>query len=382
MLGMISWSIEVESLPANAYRDTRGPGELAIQRMLEQLRETPKGVRDAAIVRLLHDMALRRGEVCSLDRAHFDPDRHALFVLGKKRLERVWLTMPPATQRALEAWIEVRGDEPGPMFTALDNVNLGHRLTGEGVRVTIRKLGMSVGVVTRPHGLRHTAITGALDKSDGNMRKAQQFSRHKDVRTLGKYDDNRRDFGGEMAALVALPEREGPAPALQKRAPKPKVHWALAFAQFIGAQRVALRPEQAGDGTLERFLAQYRGDREAARVEVSEPSSRTTGRGTRRHDRPLPRLLRRRPRRRGLVVRGCSRERAQRAHRVQLRQLVLRPRLPALRRARARGRSTRAARRAPFAVAERAGGAADQAGREAQAAPTCASSGEAVASTA
>ena len=146
-------------------------------------------------------------------------------------------------------------------------MNLGHRLTGEGVRVTIRKLGMSVGVVTRPHGLRHTAITGALDKSDGNMRKAQQFSRHKDVRTLGKYDDNRRDFGGEMAALVALPEREGPAPAPQKPAPKPKVQW-LAFAQFIGAQRVAWRPEQAGDGTLERFLAQYRGNREAARVEI------------------------------------------------------------------------------------------------------------------
>lgn len=267
MLGMISWSIEVESLPANAYRDTRGPGELAIQRMLEQLRETPKGVRDAAIVRLLHDMALRRGEVCSLDRAHFDPDRHALFVLGKKRLERVWLTMPPATQRALEAWIEVRGDEPGPLFTALDNVHLDHRLTGAAVYAIIRKLGVSVGVVTRPHGLRHTAITGALDKSDGNMRKAQQFSRHKDVRTLGKYDDNRRDFGGEMAALVALPEREGPAPAPQKRAPKPKVHW-LAFAQFIGAQRVAWRPEQAGDGTLERFLAQYRGNREAARVEI------------------------------------------------------------------------------------------------------------------
>jgi integrase/recombinase XerC len=31
----------------------------------------------------------------------------------------------------------------------------------------------------------------------------QRFSRHRDVRVLERYDDNRRDLGGEVAKQVA-----------------------------------------------------------------------------------------------------------------------------------------------------------------------------------
>ena len=70
-----------------------------------------------------------------------------------------------------------------------------------------------MGVITRPHGLRHTAITTVLDRNGGNVREGARFSRHKNLDTLGKYDDNRRDLRGQMASLVALPERELTAPA-------------------------------------------------------------------------------------------------------------------------------------------------------------------------
>jgi integrase/recombinase XerC len=54
-----------------------------------------------------------------------------------------------------------------------------------------------------PHGLRHAGITKALELCEGNVRKAQKFSRHKDVKTLLKYDDNRQDDAGALAAEVA-----------------------------------------------------------------------------------------------------------------------------------------------------------------------------------
>ena len=54
-----------------------------------------------------------------------------------------------------------------------------------------------------PHGLRHTAITAALDVSGGDVRAAARFSRHADGRTLQRYDDNRTDLGGELARRVA-----------------------------------------------------------------------------------------------------------------------------------------------------------------------------------
>jgi integrase/recombinase XerC len=258
MLGMISWSIEVENLGTEAYRDTLGPGTVAVLKMLDKLPATAKGVRDTVIVRLLHDLALRRGEVVSLDREHWSPERGALHVLGKKRLEREWITVPDVTRRALEAWLEIRGDDPGPMFQALDGKHFGHRLTGSAVFAIIRKLGISVGVVTRPHGLRHAAITGSLDKNGGNVRASARFSRHKNLDTLVKYDDNRLDLGGQMATLVALPEREGPAPAAAPRAKRRPTTW-QAFAAFVERKAPGWDPTAADARAVGAFLRELRG---------------------------------------------------------------------------------------------------------------------------
>jgi integrase/recombinase XerC len=212
MLGMITWSLEVEGIDNAPYRDTRGPGEDAVASMLERLaaRGDAKGVRDAAIVRLLHDRVLRRGEVCSLDRDHYDPVR-GLSILGKGRTAREWISLPKEAKAALEAWLELRGNYPGPLFIALDAVNSGHRLTGSSVYAIVRRLGDAIGARARPHGLRHTGITTALERLNGDVRKAAKFSRHKNVQTLMIYDDARTDIGGEVAELVAAsPEMEEP----------------------------------------------------------------------------------------------------------------------------------------------------------------------------
>jgi len=56
--------------------------------------------------------------------------------------------------------------------------------------------------VIRPHGLRHAAITAALDEINGNVRAAREFSGHASVEVLLRYDDNRKDVGGEVASKV------------------------------------------------------------------------------------------------------------------------------------------------------------------------------------
>jgi integrase/recombinase XerC len=213
MLGMIAWTIEVESPRADTYRDTRGPGEAAIERMraVAAARGDHKGLRDVAILRLLHGCALRRGEVASLDLVHYEPEHSRLWVLGKARGgQRQWVTTPPTVKKALEAWIEARGREAGPLFTALDEVHRGHRLTGSGIYWIVKQLGKEAGAVTaKPHGLRHTAITTGLDKTN-DVRAVQQFSRHRSVQTLMIYDDARRDMAGKVAALISG-DKEGEA---------------------------------------------------------------------------------------------------------------------------------------------------------------------------
>ncbi len=58
-------------------------------------------------------------------------------------------------------------------------------------------------VKARPHGLRHAAITEALELTSGDGRAVQRFSRHRDVRTIERYDDSRQDLAGEVAWKVA-----------------------------------------------------------------------------------------------------------------------------------------------------------------------------------
>jgi integrase/recombinase XerC len=54
----------------------------------------------------------------------------------------------------------------------------------------------------RPHGLRHSGITRALELTNGNLREVQKFSRHKNANTIGIYDDNRVDLAGKVTKLL------------------------------------------------------------------------------------------------------------------------------------------------------------------------------------
>ena len=206
LLGMIPWTLEVESMKTAAYRDTRGCGTEGFRLMLDSLEAglDAKTTRDRCILRLLYSMALRRGEVCSLDLCHLDLQGGRLSIMGKGRTERESLTIPPKVLDSLKAWVSVRGETQGPLFTALDRGHRGHRLDGSALYQIVSKLGQAVGIKSRPHGLRHAGITAALDATGGNTRSVQRFSRHRKLETLSLYDDSRQDLGGEVARLVDL----------------------------------------------------------------------------------------------------------------------------------------------------------------------------------
>ena len=159
------------------------------------------GLTDRALPRLLFDLGLRRAEAVRLDVEDLDLQAGTVDVLGKGRSQKVRLTLPQPTREALAVWLAIRGGQLGPLFTSCDRAGKGSgRLTGSAVYTIVRRLGAQAGLAkVRPHGLRHTAITEALDLTNGDVRAVQRFSRHRDLRTLQRYDDCRRDLGGEVA---------------------------------------------------------------------------------------------------------------------------------------------------------------------------------------
>lgn len=207
-LGMTNYTLEVENMRHTSYRDTKGPGKAGYKTMLNQAatwKKEPKGIRDQAILHLLYDLGLRRGEVVNLDFADLDLNAGTLAILGKGRTEKINLTLPNETKASLHSWVQIRGDEPGPLFLNLDPARKGDgRLTGNGLYRTIKALGKKSGLKSvRPHGLRHSAITEALTLTNGNYRAVVKFSRHANIQTITLYDDNRQDIGGTVAAMVA-----------------------------------------------------------------------------------------------------------------------------------------------------------------------------------
>lgn len=205
--GLVTWTLEIENVKSRAYRDTRGPGLYVVRAMLEKLDERggKKAVRDRAIVRLLFDLGLRRGEVVRLNLEDIDGD--AIQILGKGRTEKEILSLAEPTKEALQAWIEIRGSEAGPLFTSLDRARKGSgRLSSSGVYRLVLNLGAEVGVKTRPHGLRHTAITEAVKAGQANgmdLTEVLDFSRHANVGTLQIYRDRETNRQGKLTKLIA-----------------------------------------------------------------------------------------------------------------------------------------------------------------------------------
>lgn len=201
-LGLVGWDLEVEGLRSEAYRDTAGPGMDKILSKIRSLRagarEDRVAARDVSIVGLLGLMGLRRGEVVSLDFESLDLAQGKLRLVGKGNTQKDPLTIPQALIELLKVWIRHRGEHPGPLFVHFRQLEMKERLSDRSVGRITHKLGLG-----RAHGLRHAAITEALEQNGGDIRKVARFSRHKNVQTVIRYDDNRKDLGGEVSKGLA-----------------------------------------------------------------------------------------------------------------------------------------------------------------------------------
>src|SRR3954471_18615939 len=145
-LGLVSWTLlaqSVENGPVPPYGNTRGPDRDGFRAMLDAAgaQPGPKGLRDVTLLRLLHDLGLRRSEAVRLDIEDVDLPGNRISILSRGRLWKEPVTLPEPTRAALAAWLEARGFEPGPLFVNFDRAGKGHRLTGTAVYHIVGWLG-------------------------------------------------------------------------------------------------------------------------------------------------------------------------------------------------------------------------------------------------
>jgi integrase/recombinase XerC len=209
-LGICQFTLEeVKGEKVQSYRDTSGISPEEYRSVLAQCDlTTVNGIRDYALLKLLWDNALRRNEVSQLNYGDFDPLSRELAILGKgKGTQTEIIGLSPATTHALLNWTEAYQHikKKAPLFVALDFQHRGHRLTGDGIYKLVRRYCRQAGIkkTMSPHRIRHSSITAALDATDGNVRKVQKLSRHRQLDTLMKYDDNRGKDQVELSEILS-----------------------------------------------------------------------------------------------------------------------------------------------------------------------------------
>ncbi len=209
-VGKCEWSLaDVRGDKVKPYRDTTGVDVAALRRMLGiPKRETLAGKRDYALLRLLWENALRRGEVSRANLSDFEPESRKLRIFGKGRGQQAeTISLSVRAVEALQEWLAAYGtsNPEAPLFCALDRVSCGHRLSTTSIYRIVRAIATEAGIkkIMSPHRIRHSAITAALDSTQGDVRRVQRLSRHAKLDTLIVYDDNRQDLQGDVSQVLS-----------------------------------------------------------------------------------------------------------------------------------------------------------------------------------
>ncbi|MFD4328326.1 tyrosine-type recombinase/integrase [Nocardioides sp. NPDC058538] len=168
-----------------------------------------RGVRDHALVNLLHASGVRISEAVELDvdDVPFSERKGVVHVrLGKGEKPRdIPLSGPSSALRALAAWCAYRRDQlgmpddAGPLFVS----RRGERLAERSMRDVVTKVGTAAGVELSPHTLRHTFGRALVDKG-ADLPTVATLMGHNDVNTTMVYTGPREDHLVAATRLIGI----------------------------------------------------------------------------------------------------------------------------------------------------------------------------------
>lgn len=167
----------------------------------------PAGVRDAALLAVLYGAGVRRAEAVQLDLADFEPETGAVRVRsGKGNKDRLTYVQGLGCN-AVEAWVDVRGREAGPLFVPIHRSGRiqRRRMREQSVYDILKRRAEAAGVPPfSPHDLRRSFAGDLLD-AGADISTVQQLLGHASVITTQRYDRRGEATKRRAAGLLHVP---------------------------------------------------------------------------------------------------------------------------------------------------------------------------------
>ncbi len=157
-----------------------------MQQLLASPQDSGIECRDMAMAELLYGCGLRLNELTGLRLADCQGDG-TLKVTGKGNKQRI-VPLGRTAQKALKAWLKVRGDFASPYEPAVFVSKRGNRISNRQVENRLNALAQSQGMnqTVHPHKLRHSFATHVLESS-GDLRAVQELLGHANLSTTQVY---------------------------------------------------------------------------------------------------------------------------------------------------------------------------------------------------
>ena len=161
------------------HRFPRVPTIPQLKKLLSTPSEKPAGLRDRAILELLYVLGLRRGECHRLDVTDLDLQQKTVLIREAKGRKDRLLPLSDSLKITLDRYLKKRpelrpySDEQALFVTAAT----GRRLTYEGLRMKVQKLGKKAGLLLYPHALRHACAVHMLE-AGADLRYVQELLGH------------------------------------------------------------------------------------------------------------------------------------------------------------------------------------------------------------
>jgi site-specific recombinase XerD len=139
-----------------------------VHKLLNLCECSPIGKRDLAMILVMLDTGVRVSELVSLKLDDVNLDLGRIRVLhGKGNKQRI-VAFGQECRTGLLSYLEVRGDDCGPLFVAANQhrqLRVGVGLKTNGVKQMLRRLGRSAGLSkVHAHRFRHTFATWAIEQ--------------------------------------------------------------------------------------------------------------------------------------------------------------------------------------------------------------------------